>query len=274
MGHAKSVYSAALCTNICGETIHRFWQNLRTFSPTKGSTYTDTNSHAIFFHIKHHTTRSADQEERFRTLENLLVCMRHCCQELCKTRGARALSVVYLHQFQYHVLSQALRYFQDDVQTERTGYVPTLPSSAQPPGVIPQQLCVCMCVCPRVCTYCTYRYVYPRVRCAYVSALYSAHFILYCDAGHSDLTSRFSTTCATAVDWVIYGAETFTEDHTHHFLDGVTMPKQMNFDPRATIPAIDVGFTRFLIQFFSHTLLPVVRKVRYSTFAYHVERVS
>ena len=72
--------------------------------------------------------------------------MRHCCQELCKTRGARALSVVYLHQFQYHVLSQALRYFQDDVQTERTGYVPTLPSSAQPPGVIPQQLCVCVCV--------------------------------------------------------------------------------------------------------------------------------
>ena len=270
MGHAKSVYSAALCTNICGETFHRFWQNLRTFSPTKGSTHTDTISHAIFLHIKHHTTRSADQEERFRTLENLLVCMRHCCQELCKTRGARALSVVYLHQFQYHVLSQALRYFQDDVQTERTGYVPTLPSSAQPPGVIPQQLCVYVCVSTRVYIL----YIHVCIPKGAMSALLCTFMVLYCGAGHSDLTSRFSTTCATAVDWVIYGAETFTEDHTHHFLDGVTMPKQMNFDPRATIPAIDVGFTRFLIQFFSHTLLPVVRKVRYSTFAYHVERVS
>lgn len=81
-------------------------------------------------------------------IENLLVCLRHCFDELFKAKGAEALSVVHLHVFQYHILAQALRYFQDDIQegvrgggsgrrsrTEyRRSYVPTLPSSAQPPG--------------------------------------------------------------------------------------------------------------------------------------------
>ena len=65
----------------------------------------------------------------------MLVCMRHCCEELMKTRGPRAMSVVYLHRFQYHVLVQALRYFQEDVTPEGAGYVPTLPSSTHPPGM-------------------------------------------------------------------------------------------------------------------------------------------
>ena len=80
-------------------------------------------------------------------------------------------------------------------------------------------------------------------------------------AGHSDLTSRFGTTCTMAVDWVMFGAEHFTENHAHHFLEGVMMPGGMDFDPRASIPATDVGFTRFLLNFFCHTLLPAVRKV-------------
>jgi hypothetical protein len=77
---------------------------------------------------------SADQDECYRSLENMLVCMHHCCEELRKTRGPHAMSVVYLHRFQYHILVQALRYFQEDVTPEGAGYVPTLPSSTQPPG--------------------------------------------------------------------------------------------------------------------------------------------
>lgn len=87
--------------------------------------------------------------------------------------------------------------------------------------------------------------------------------LLFVCAGHSDLTSRFGSTCAMAVDWVMFRPESFTENHTHHFLDGVTMPLRMEFDPRASIPAIDVGFTRFLLTFFCHTLLPAVRKVQH-----------
>lgn len=87
--------------------------------------------------LPHPPPLSADQDERFRSLENLLVCLRHCCQELRKTRGPQALSVVYLHRFQYHVLVQALHYFQEDVAPERPGYVPTLPSSSsQTPGYL------------------------------------------------------------------------------------------------------------------------------------------
>ena len=82
-------------------------------------------------------------------------------------------------------------------------------------------------------------------------------------AGHSDLTSRFGITCTMAVDWVMFGAEPFTENHTHFFLEGTIIPMGMDFDPRATIPAIDVGFTRFLLHFFCHTLLPAVRKVMF-----------
>ncbi|CAI8030834.1 Lysosomal-trafficking regulator [Geodia barretti] len=63
-----------------------------------------------------------------------------------------------------------------------------------------------------------------------------------------------------AVDWVMFGAEHFTENHAHHFMEGVMMPGGMDFDPRASIPATDVGFTRFLLNFFCHTLLPAVRK--------------
>ena len=84
-------------------------------------------------------------------------------------------------------------------------------------------------------------------------------------AGHSDLTSRFTSTCTTAVEWVMYRAEHFTEDHTHHFLEGVSMPMGMMYDSEASIGAIDVGFTRFLLQFFHQTLIPVVRKVSLRT---------
>ena len=79
--------------------------------------------------------------------------------------------------------------------------------------------------------------------------------------GHSDLTSRFSSTCVLAVDWVVYGAGHFTSDHTHHFLEGVSMPRGMMFESRASIRGVDVGFTRFLMQFFYQSLVPVVRKV-------------
>ena len=94
---------------------------------------------------------SADQDECFRSLENMLVCMRHCCEELRKTRGPRVMSVVYLHQFQYHVLLQALRYFQEDVTPEGAGYVPTLPSSTQPPGNI--HVYTCMYTTAHVCSH-------------------------------------------------------------------------------------------------------------------------
>ena len=98
--------------------------------------------------------RSADQEESFRMMENLLVCIRHC-SELRRTKDPSALSVSYLHLYQYHILTIALRYFQEDLQggvargvanghgdrSSTTGrrYVPTLSSADQIPGI--QSMC-------------------------------------------------------------------------------------------------------------------------------------
>ena len=79
-------------------------------------------------------------------MENLLVCVRHCYDELLKSKGPDSMTVVCLYQFQYHILTQALLYFQDDVNgsgiggvvserlTRTLSHVPTLHSSAQPPG--------------------------------------------------------------------------------------------------------------------------------------------
>ena len=66
-------------------------------------------------------------------LENLLVCLRHCCDEVRKAKGPNSMPVVYLHLFQYHVLAQALRYFHEDMDSGG-GFIPTLPSSSQAPG--------------------------------------------------------------------------------------------------------------------------------------------
>ena len=80
-------------------------------------------------------------------LENLLVCLRHCYDELRKVKGRQAGSVLRLHQFQYMILAQALHYFHEDAQDGgglagsmgdhlTTSYIPTLSSSAaQPPGM-------------------------------------------------------------------------------------------------------------------------------------------
>ena len=81
----------------------------------------------------------------FKMMENLLVCVRHCYDELLKSKSPDSMSVIYLHQFQYHILTQALQYFHEDVQDSGVGgvasersrtlaYVPTLSSNAQPPG--------------------------------------------------------------------------------------------------------------------------------------------
>ena len=61
-------------------------------------------------------------------LENLIVCLRHCSEEISKAKGPHSIPVVYLHQFQYFILAQALRYFHEDM--DFGGYVPTLPSSS------------------------------------------------------------------------------------------------------------------------------------------------
>lgn len=58
---------------------------------------------------------SADQEESFRMMDNLLVCVRHC-SDLHKAKDPSAISVAYLHLFQYHILALALRYFNEDLQ--------------------------------------------------------------------------------------------------------------------------------------------------------------
>ena len=96
----------------------------------------------LFFPPPH----STDQEEMFKMMENLLVCVRHCYDELVKTKGPGSMTVICLHQFQYHILMQALQYFHDDLPdsgiggganerlTRTLSYVPTLSSNAQPPG--------------------------------------------------------------------------------------------------------------------------------------------
>lgn len=80
--------------------------------------------------------------------------------------------------------------------------------------------------------------------------------------GHSELTSRFTFTCVTAVDWVVYGVQHFTSDHAHYFLEGMSMPVEITFDPRTSVGAVDVKFTKYLLWYFYQTLIPVVRKVR------------
>ncbi len=97
-------------------------------------------------------------------LENLLVCLRHCCEEIRKRKGFDSASVVYLHQFQYHILVQGLKYFHEDVSGGGRfggggeGYVPTLPSSAQPPGNVSAYFYALYCVLciTSTCTYASY----------------------------------------------------------------------------------------------------------------------
>ena len=109
--------------------------------------------------------------------------------------------------------------------------------------------------------------VYHLIQCTYIPVRHDLSntcmymYNLHVCTGHSELTSRFTTTCATAVEWVVYGAEHFTADHTHHFLENEPMPIGVTFDSRASIAVIDVKFTKYLLQFFYRTLVPVVRKV-------------
>ena len=87
---------------------------------------------------------SSDQDEFYYMLEQLLVCIRHCCDELRQVKGSECSSVVYLHVFQYLIMAQALRYFHEDAQDgggsynsgerSRSSYIPTLASSTQVPG--------------------------------------------------------------------------------------------------------------------------------------------
>lgn len=95
-----------------------------------------------------------------------------------------------------------------------------------------------------------------------VTCMYRKNDIIWSLTGHSDLTSRFTFTCVTAVDWVVHGVQHFTSDHTHYFLERMSMPMEMAFDPRASVQAIDVRFTKYLLWYFYQTLVPVVRKVR------------
>lgn len=98
---------------------------------------------------------SSDQEEMFKMMENLLVCIRHCYDELLKSKGPGSMSVIYLHQFQYHILTQALQYFHEDLHDNGMGgvasersrtmtYVPTLTSNVQPPGTCNLDYAICI----------------------------------------------------------------------------------------------------------------------------------
>ncbi len=76
------------------------------------------------------------------------MCVRHC-SDLRRAKDPSVLSVSYLHLYQYHILTIALRYFMDDLQggvtRGRSGernstiggrYAPTLSSSEHFPGTI------------------------------------------------------------------------------------------------------------------------------------------
>uniref|UniRef100_A0A1X7VEE8 Uncharacterized protein n=2 Tax=Amphimedon queenslandica TaxID=400682 RepID=A0A1X7VEE8_AMPQE len=56
-------------------------------------------------------TLSAELEENFRFLETLLVCLKHCLDEIKKNRTSMTLTIVYLEQFIYHTLAEALQFF-------------------------------------------------------------------------------------------------------------------------------------------------------------------
>ena len=93
----------------------------------------------------------------------------------------------------------------------------------------------------------------------YYLQLFCFHFL-----GHSDLTTRFNSTCINAVDWAVYGMEPYTAEHAQHFKDGVSMPTGINYSSGIRTALVDVRFTRFLLHFFHKALLPAVRKVRTS----------
>ena len=81
--------------------------------------------------------------------------------------------------------------------------------------------------------------------------------------GQSDLTSRFTATCINAVDWAMYGVETYTSEHARYFAKGVTMPSGVEYNPQAHAALFDAAFLRFLLHYFHKALQPRNTRVRW-----------
>jgi len=74
--------------------------------------------------------------------------------------------------------------------------------------------------------------------------------------GHSDLSTRFTSTCIDAVDWSVYGVEIYTAEHAQYFRKGVSMTTGMVYNPQAKVAPFDAAFLRFLLRYFHKALLP------------------
>ncbi len=80
--------------------------------------------------------------------------------------------------------------------------------------------------------------------------------------GHSDLTSRFTTVCNTAVDWVVYGVEKYTSEHAQYLQDrNLSLPSSISLEVDVNKVAMDMAFLRHLLGFFHRVLQPALRKV-------------
>lgn len=87
-------------------------------------------------------TLSTDQDEIYRSLEGFLVCLKHCSDEVQKSKGSSSLAVVYLEQFIYLVLAESLLFFSSGGTIEGMagggsgagGFTPSLESCQQVAG--------------------------------------------------------------------------------------------------------------------------------------------
>ena len=127
--------------------------------------------------------------------------------------GHSSLAIVYLEQFLYFVLTEALVFFSSGGTGEGAGLTSSLES------------------CPHM-------------------------------ASQNELTTRFGHICVLAVEWVINGTGSLTNDHAQLLHNGVTVPRIASFDKTTKTITMATGFVHFLLHYFYRAMTMVVRKVR------------
>lgn len=183
---------------------------------------------------------STEQEDMFRSLESFIVCLRHCSNEVKKTKGdhthlphphlsiafshlgPQCLAYIYLEQFVYLVLVESLLFF----------------SSGDVSGGVPKGVS------------------------AFTPTLESSQHQV---ATATELNNRFVLVCTMAIDWIVHGIQPLTEDHARLFKEGVAIHKYITFDKKVQLVAMTAGFIRFTVQYFYRALQVVIRKVWVTT---------
>ena len=80
-------------------------------------------------------------------------------------------------------------------------------------------------------------------------------------ASQTELSSRFSGICTMAVDWIIHGVGSLSNNHAQLLNDGITVPRIVAFDKNAKTVTMMTGFVHFLLHYFYRAMTLVIRKV-------------